>query len=310
VLRRLLALGVLCAVVFPFLSIVRDAHFGWKDFQEGTKVWVCVVTGVLGMLMLLRAAVRGAGAVAGEKDKDTWGSLLGTPLSTHEILGGKCYGCVLGQRDAMYLLAAVWAVGVLTLSVNLISVALAAGALAVYLVAFAWLGICCSVTARNTRVAIARAVPLAILVGGGFWMVLGCFGACLGAGGGSGTGELLGHAGVFLLGFTPPVVLGGLPALDPKTIEDITRSNRGQSVLGSMACGGVFGIGAWVLLAIRLHEKARELFEREANRGQRERWPDNPDSGDRLGDLPPFRTPSPAPPPADPPGSWGSGGTS
>src|SRR5205814_729424 len=102
----------------------------------------------------------GAGAIAGEKDRDTWTSLLATPLGTHEILVGKCYGCVFGQRDAMYLLAAVWAVGVLTMSVNPFAVALAAGALAIYLVAFAWLGIACSVTARNTRTAIARAVPL------------------------------------------------------------------------------------------------------------------------------------------------------
>src|SRR5207302_1592169 len=91
VIRRLLAVGVVCAVVFPFLSIVVNTLI-WsppstprREFQEGTKAWVCAVTVLLGGLMMLRAAVRGAGAIAGERDRDTWTRLLATPPDPPEV---------------------------------------------------------------------------------------------------------------------------------------------------------------------------------------------------------------------------------
>jgi ABC-type transport system involved in multi-copper enzyme maturation permease subunit len=320
VLRRLLAVGVVCAVVFPFLSIVADTLLWppsyrrtWggqldpvKDFQERTKVWACVVTGALGMLMLLRAAVRGAASVAGEKDRDTWTGLIGTPLTTNEILGGKWYGCILGQWDALCLLAAVWTVGLLTFSVNLVGVALSAGTLAVYLAAFSWLGICCSVTARNTRVAIARAIPLALLMGGGFWIVPGCFGSCLAIVGGRGISELLGYGAAFLFGFTPPAMLGGLSALDAELLRDMNRGSRGTATFTTLVCGAVFGTGTWVWITLALRLKATALFDKEANRnpGRRGFDPDDWDDGPRL------RRPTREPRREDPSGSWGTGGTS
>lgn len=321
VLRRLLAVGVVCAVVFPFLSIVANTllwppsytprwgprqYDRWKDFHDQTKVWVCLVTAGLGMLMLLRAAVRGAGAVAGEKDRDTWAGLIGTPLTTADILRGKWYGCVLGQWDAMCLLAAVWTVGVLTFAVNPLALALAAGSLAVYLAAFAWLGISCSVTARNTRLAIARAVPLAVLAGGGFWVVPGCFGACLGIGGGSGMGELLGYGAAFVAGFTPPVMLGGLSALDGEVLKDMTRGPRGGSTFGTLVCGALFGTMTWLLIAGGLRDKAAALFDAEANRvTERGTDPDDP-----FGGFPRLTRPNLGRPPGGPLGSSGSGAPS
>jgi ABC-type transport system involved in multi-copper enzyme maturation permease subunit len=304
-LRRLLAIGVVCAVVFPFLSIISHPRDG---VQLRIKVWVCVMTGALGVLMLLRAAVRGAAAVVGEKDHDTWTGLIGTPLTTAEILRGKWYGCILGQRGAIYLLAAVWAVGVLTFSVNPVALALTAASLAVYLAAFAWLGIACSVNARNTRTAIARAVPLAILMGGGFWIVPVCFGVCLGIGGGSGTGELLAYGAAFLVGFTPPAVLGGLSALEFSYLGDWARADgRAATGFSCLACGGILGTATWLLIANGLREKAMALFETEANRdlGRRDIDPDDPSDG-----HPWLRTSTPEPPPASPRGSEGSAGTS
>lgn len=319
-LKRLLAAGVLCAVVFPFLAIIsntllvpsRRPTWGgfsdpWEDFRDATKGWVCVVTGALGMLMLLRAAVRGAGAVAGEKDRDTWTALIGTPLETAAILRGKWYGCFLGQWDALYLLLAVWSVGVFTMAVNPLALALAAAELVVYLAAFSWLGIVCSVTARNTRVAIARAVPLALLVGGGFWVVFGCFGACLGIGGGSEVGRLLGYSAAFLAGFTPPFMLGGLSALEFSYLKDVSdATDRQATTLGSLVCGTFVGTGVWLFAAGALREKAIALFDAEANRTPIGRGTDP----EQPVELPWFRVPIPGPPPADPPGNSGNADTS
>jgi ABC-type transport system involved in multi-copper enzyme maturation permease subunit len=290
--HRLFVVGVLAAIVLPFCGIVYDTLLSsryyyrtyrgpWYYFREQVQVWVCAVTCGLGIIMMLRATLRGAAAVAGERDRDTWTSLICTPLSTREILHGKWAGCLWGQRDAMYLLGAVWVVGILTVSVSPITLAAAAGVLWVYLGAFAWLGMRCSATARNTRIAIARAVPTAIFLGGGFWFFVVC--CCIAApmrGASDGPEYIL----AAIAGITPPVVLAGLPALDSE-VFDLPRRGLGPiyTALLSAVAGGV----GWFFLGNLWSESARDAFNVEANRtepkppeprrpGQLEPWDDEP----------------------------------
>jgi ABC-type Na+ efflux pump permease subunit len=274
--RRLLAAGVVFAVVWPLLAIIGNTLIGqtWhgssrnpeplRSFQEGIRLWVCGVTGGLGTLMLLSAAVRGAASVAGEKDRDTWASLLTTPLTASEILCGKWRGCVWGQRHALYLLGGVWAVGVVTVSVNPVALALTAVALAAYLSAFAWLGISYSIAARNARVATAQAVPTAILAGGGFWVVLGCCGGLM-----AGAGELLIYPGLAVLAATPPVVLGGLPAVTFRDVLDVLDSTRPRihAVALALFAGYAVGTTVWFCAAAGLKARSIDLLTKDANRG-------------------------------------------
>jgi hypothetical protein len=182
---------------------------------------------------------------------------------------------------------------------------LTAVALAAYLWAFAWLGIACSVAARSARVAIARAVPAALFAGGGFWLVPGCCGAlCMAGGPGSrGLGELFAHAATFLLGFTPPVVLGGLPALEFSHFREIRR--EGMSYVGAAAFGGVVGTWVWVLIGTAFRDRALTLFAQSGGRVGDKRLTG---SGAPAGR--PLRGPIPPPPPAGPPGSSGTAGPS
>jgi ABC-type transport system involved in multi-copper enzyme maturation permease subunit len=271
-----------------------------KELQSRTQVWVCAVTGGLGVLMLLRATARGASAVAGERDRDTWASLLATPLTAREILWGKWAGCVWGQRGLMYLLGAVWTVGVLTGSVNPFALAFTAVALAAYLNAFAWLGIRCSVIARTSRVALTRAVPLALFLAGGFWIVLG--GCCAGigiAGGGTrylGAVDGLVYITSFITGTTPAFVLAGLPALDAELLKDMTDNSRGAGIFASLVLGGVVGAVGWTLLAALWSNWARAQLEDKTNRHAEERAS--------------VTTPTPTPPRAGPPGSSGTSAAS
>jgi len=279
-IHRLLVLVVLAAVGLPFLGIVYDALVAshsyyrspWEMFQRQTQAWVCAVTCGLGVIMMLRATVRGAGAVAGERDRDTWVSLITTPLPTHDILHGKWLGCVLGQRDAIALLLAVWAVGVLTGSVAPLSLLLTAVALAAYLAAFAWLGIRSSVTARNTRLAVARALPTAIFLGGGYWFFLGC--CCMGVGA-RGAGEGLAYLSAAVAGITPPAVLGGLPALDSEVFRN--ASSRSMGFLVTALLSAAAGVAGWLALANAWAESARHSFNVEANRN-----PSDPEFPRRL----------------------------
>ena len=292
IVQRLFVLGVLAAIVLPFLGIVYDAlrrsdnayYYGysrgpWYYFHAQTQVWVCAVTCGLGIIMLLRATVRGASALAGERDRDTWVSLLSTPLSTREILHGKWAGCVWGQRGTMYLLVSVWAVGVFTGAVNPIPLVLVAVALGVYLTAFAWLGLRCSVTARNARVAIARAIPAAVFLGGGFWFFLGC--CCVGMRG-AGDGEALAYVAAGISGVTPAFVLAGLPALDAEVLR--TAHARGIATIATALCSCVVGLAGWFALAGGWRQQTLDLFDAEANRTGSDRGalalPTHGESGD------------------------------
>jgi ABC-type transport system involved in multi-copper enzyme maturation permease subunit len=306
-LRRLLILALFAAVVLPFLNIVTDVWFSqrsyssyrysldpWKEFHQRTRNWVCGVTCGLGMLMLLRATARGASAVAGERDRDTWASLLATPLTAREILWGKWAGCVWGQRGLMYLLAGVWAVGLFTGSVNPFMLVPTVVALAAYLNGFAWLGLRYSVKARNSRVAIARAVPLAIFLGGGFWVILGCCAFGIGNAGGGRQGFL--YIGAFAAGITPPFVLAGAPAVDFEVLRDIGRHGEAMAAFSSLVCGGVLGALGWTLLAGFWSQEALSIFAKETNR--------------RADELPQATPPIPGPPRAGPPGSSGTAAAS
>jgi hypothetical protein len=240
--------------------------------------------------MLLRATARGASSVAGERDRDTWISLLATPLTAREILWGKWAGCVLGQRGLMILLASVWAIGVVTVSVNPVFLAIVILAFAAYFNAFAWLGIWFSVRARNSRLAIARAVPLAIFLGGGYWIVLGCCCAGIGLSGGrGGDGEVLSTVAAFVAGATPPVVLAGGPAVDSELLRDINRTSRGQGVFGALVLGTATSAVLWSLFARFWFNESLAAFVKETNRSRDE--------------LPATTRPTPVPPWIDPPGT-------
>ena len=278
-LGRLMTVAVLIAVVVPFLTIFYEVFLAplsstryryrspLEDFQVRTKIWVTAVTCGMGLIMMLRATVRGASAIVGEKDRDTWVSLLSTPLTCREILVGKWWGCIWGQRKSFALLGAVWAVGTLTVSVNPLFLALDAVVLAVYLAAFAGIGLRCSARARSGRVAIARAMPLAILALGGFWLPLFCCGAFLSLGGGGSSGDAIGYVAAFLAGCTPPFLFTGLAAVDFKVLHDMTRSDgSGAFAFASMTCGSILGTVGWGFAAAGLFQAALAAFVKEANR--------------------------------------------
>jgi hypothetical protein len=280
-LSRLVTVGVLILIVYPFLVIVGDTLFSpdryWgihrtpiERFQDGVQTWVAGVTGGLGMLMLLRAAVRGASAIAGERDRDTWVSLMATPLTCREVLYGKWWGCIWGQRGAILLLAGVWAVGILTGSANPFLLALDAVAFAVYLAVFAAIGLRCSVAARSARIAIARAVPLAILAGGGFWLPLFCCGALLSFGS-RGPNEPLGYLAAFIAGGTPPFLLTALAAVDFKSLSLMVNSPYGNNTtFWCISCGAVFGTVGWTVAAGGLLGASLNALTKEMNRQAQE----------------------------------------
>ena len=186
------------------------------DFREGISVWMRTATVVIGFIGLFAAASRGAGAIAGEKDRDTWVTLSSLPLSPWQLARGKWLGAALAPRRLYALLIAVWALGLATGAADPPKLLLTATYFAVYASAFAWLGVWCSVTAKSTLSATVRALFAGLFAVGGFWLVpllscslpMGLFHNMWG----SDVDDAAEEGTVIFAAMTPPFMLGVLPA--------------------------------------------------------------------------------------------------
>ncbi|MGL6097270.1 MAG: ABC transporter permease subunit, partial [Fimbriiglobus sp.] len=233
----------------------REFPDRWKEFADAIGVWVRIATGTLTALALMGAAVRGAGAVTGERDRDTWVSLMSTPLGAWEMLVGKWWGAVLAPRRLYAVLLIVWSIGLAVGAFEPIMVPVMVLATAVYVSAFAWLGVFCSTTAKTSLGATVRAILAGVFFGGGFWLAL-VF-CCviplniLGMRGGLGEfDEVL----FLLLGSTPPFVAWWLP-LDGFSQRDMEPFSYGYRrgtlsvlapVIGLMIWAGLAALFAWL----------------------------------------------------------------
>ena len=145
----------------------------WRRLGEGLNEWVRAVGTPVTCLLLLGIAVRGAGSVVGERDRQTLDSLLTAPLSSREILWGKWWGCMLGLRAGWLWLAIIWAAGLAGGGLHPAALPGLMLATFVYAGTFAWLGIFFSTCSRTTLRATMATVFFALLLGGGYLMVLG-----------------------------------------------------------------------------------------------------------------------------------------
>ena len=291
-LGRLMAVGILFLVFLvpvvafiaafgEYVPVVQTLWFNpgresfadrLAEFARFLNGWARVATGVLGTLALLGAAVRGAGTVSGERDRDTWISLISTPLTVREMLVGKFLGVVLGLRRVYSALVLVWLTALVFGAVEPVAVMVCAGFLAVYVAAFAWLGILCSVTSRNTLVATVRAILAAAFFAGGD-LIVGqlccCLPLALAVDGRDIIGEPFNSVGIMILGATPPLVLGWLPMQDFENRNQLMMFEFESSTIGPLA--PFVGLAGWAAFAVVLAAMSATRFAAISNRG-----PDRP----------------------------------
>ena len=251
-------LAGLCAAFAAYVPVVRDL-FGLTgdtvpigrrldEYAVFLNGWVRVATGVLSTLLMLGAAVRGAGTVSGERDRDTWVSLVATPLTVGEMLRGKFLGVVFGMRRLATALVLVWATALAFGAVEPALVLASAVALAVYVSAFAWLGIFCSVTARTTTVATVRAVLASAFFVGGY-VVVGQLCCCLpfllvSPEPRALNGEPVYSVALVVAGSVPPLVMGWLPMQNFGTGRAQWMFSGDTAAIGALA--PAVGLALWV----------------------------------------------------------------
>jgi ABC-type transport system involved in multi-copper enzyme maturation permease subunit len=152
-----LGFGIFAAVVFlpPVHLLYWIGSFELGQWREGLKdlinVWVRVVSVFIGCFMLLQVAVRAAGAISGERSRQTLDGLLSTPLESHAILFAKWLGSLLSPRLSWLLLAVVWALAVQSRGLQVWAIACFLLAWLVYAGFLGCLGLYFSVIARSTQ---------------------------------------------------------------------------------------------------------------------------------------------------------------
>jgi hypothetical protein len=127
-----------------------------------------VGTGVA-LVMLLGVASDAAAGLTSEREKDTWISLIATPLTGTQIIRAKILGAIGNTRYMAVVLMVLWMVGVGTGAVHPLGPVAAAVELAVLVVFTAALGTWISLRARHTMQALGRVMAsLLVLFGGSF----------------------------------------------------------------------------------------------------------------------------------------------
>ena len=119
----------------------------------------------MGILIAARAAC----SVTSEKERDSWQSLLSTPLSGNEIILGKVLGSIYAFRHLFGVLFFLWGLAVVISPKYIISVPFTLYTLSVVTVSVASLGVMFSLRMKSSLWAMAATLGVCIFVGGGYF---------------------------------------------------------------------------------------------------------------------------------------------
>jgi hypothetical protein len=134
---------------------------GDYQYRRYFNFYLRTVCTILYIIWCLGVASLAAVGVTGEREEDTWTSLITTPLCGEEILRAKILGAIWGSRAVGLLLAVLWLLGLAAGAVHPLGLL----AVAVETTVFVWfaaaLGVTVSLSARSS--ARAQAATIAIL---------------------------------------------------------------------------------------------------------------------------------------------------
>jgi len=163
------------AVLVLICCVIGSALYGYPE-ALGAQNWR--LNNYLGLLvflatafscgMLLLLAARAAALITSEKERDTWDSLLSSPLTGGEILGGKLLGNLFSIRWGFAVLALLWGLGG-TLQPTFLLGGLFSTALVLLMAIFVTaVGLTFSLGARSSIWAMGCTLGTCLFVGGGY----------------------------------------------------------------------------------------------------------------------------------------------
>jgi ABC-type transport system involved in multi-copper enzyme maturation permease subunit len=179
--RIVVALLVLGSFV-PLISIFDDYFQNrayWRSnpteqLAESMNDWGRLVGTLVGSVLLLGVAVRAAGGISGERDRQTLDSLLTSPLDSNAILHGKWLGSIVSVRRGWLWLAAIYGLTLASGGLNLVGLVLVVVAWFVFAGFVALLGLWASIICRTTMRATVWTLVATLLAFGGHWLLWFC----------------------------------------------------------------------------------------------------------------------------------------
>ncbi len=158
------ALSLLAATVSAFVAGISKGPSHYFEFSAGACNWLAC----FGLLWL---ASRGASLVAGERERNTWDTLLSLPVSRGEIVLGKLAGNLYAARWLLGALVVIWSLGAWFRPAQLLSTATAAALFLLVGWFVSAVGLLFSLATRNSLRAMLGAVATCLFVGGGYLML-------------------------------------------------------------------------------------------------------------------------------------------
>jgi ABC-type transport system involved in multi-copper enzyme maturation permease subunit len=173
---RIAVVLVIAAILTPTIIMfwTSATTYGtqqWRGYPVNHQDYLtyCMFMGALtGSGALFLIAARAAGLITAEKERDSWTSLISTPLEAREIVLGKIAGNLWAARGAVIMLAAIWGLGALLEPGFGIAVVFAMGTFLLLAAYASALGVIYSLWCRTSMRAIIATLATGIFAGGGY----------------------------------------------------------------------------------------------------------------------------------------------
>jgi len=234
----------------------------WQEFREAMNIWARFVGMGISCLMLVAVAVRAAGSISGERDKQTFDDILTSPLGSDAILFAKWLGSLCSVRWFWMWLLAVWCTAGGVGAMHPVAVALHVAAWFIYAAFLTNLGLWFSMNSRTTLRAIVWTLASALGLGFGHWLIWVLFiPLFLGRGEPARGFEWLAK---FQFGLTPPLALWGSFSFSLFD-EENRRIAFGHEWI-QMVAFGVIGLFFWGVAALILWAVVSARFRELTNR--------------------------------------------
>ncbi|HBI45901.1 MAG TPA: hypothetical protein DDY78_24055 [Planctomycetales bacterium] len=242
---------------FASRSYGYNYNFFWLEWRGAWNGWVRVVGTIMACLTLLGVAIRAAYSIRAERDRETFDSLLTSPLSSEDILYGKWLGAILSVRWMAGLLVFVWGLGVVTGGLHFLAAPLLVLAWCVYAAAMASVGLWFSLVSRTSARAVLYTILTVVGLSVGHWLLwLPC-----------------GFVGWFLgpdwrIAFWIAMIEGGLtpPAVFGLYLPFGYDTPFNQDIPGQLLGCAFAGLVAWAIFAGLVWQATNQRFKRAGGR--------------------------------------------
>jgi ABC-type transport system involved in multi-copper enzyme maturation permease subunit len=155
-------------------NFFHERGFG-RQFREAMNIWFRVAGTAVGCLSILMLGVRAATCITSERERDTFDSLITTPMSGDGMLLAKVVGNLTSVRPAWFWFAAILLLALVTGGLNPLAVPLILAAWFVYAVFVTLLGTMFSVFCKSSIWSALFTMIATLFLGGGHWLITSCF---------------------------------------------------------------------------------------------------------------------------------------